>query len=183
MRRKRFFHLCLVMTVILAGLAVPLFQTSVAFAASPDTPSNVSPSDNATGISLTPNLASSPFNDSDNNKHFYTDWQITTTLGNYSPGHMAWQRLGDTENLTSIVVPSGQLYESTTYYWRVSYWDNNTEQSPWSAETSFTTLDATAPLISDVAATGITATSATITWTTDEQATSQVEYSVDTIYN
>ncbi len=42
--------------------------------------------------------------------------------------------------------------------------------------------DTTAPVISSVTATGITDTSATITWTTDESADSRVDYGVDTSY-
>ena len=40
----------------------------------------------------------------------------------------------------------------------------------------------TAPVISAVSASDITATSAVVTWTTDEVATSQVEYGVTTSY-
>jgi internalin A len=42
--------------------------------------------------------------------------------------------------------------------------------------------DKTAPTISGVSASGITQTGATITWTTDEPATSQVEYGLTTSY-
>jgi hypothetical protein len=42
--------------------------------------------------------------------------------------------------------------------------------------------DSTAPSISGVAASGATASSATITWTTDEPASSQVEYGLTTSY-
>jgi chitodextrinase len=51
----------------------------------------------------------------------------------------------------------------------------------WSAAASATiVLDATAPTISSVASSGVTGTTATITWTTNEGATSQVEYGVTT---
>jgi len=47
---------------------------------------------------------------------------------------------------------------------------------------TFTTPDVTAPVISAVTATNIAATGATITWTTDEAANSQVEYGPTTSY-
>ncbi len=53
----------------------------------------------------------------------------------------------------------------------------------WSASaTSTITLDTTAPTISAVASTNITGNSATITWTTNEPATSQVNYGLTTSY-
>ena len=42
--------------------------------------------------------------------------------------------------------------------------------------------DTTPPVISAVAASGITSSGVTITWTTDEAATSQVEYGLTTSY-
>jgi hypothetical protein len=44
------------------------------------------------------------------------------------------------------------------------------------------TPDAVAPVISNVAATNVIGTAATITWTTDESASSQVDYGPDTAY-
>jgi hypothetical protein len=74
------------------------------------------------------------------------------------------------------------LNYSTTYYWHVRHQDNHGAWSDYSAETSFTTRDATGPVISGVTATKIATTSATITWTTDEVATSQVQYGLTTKY-
>ncbi len=54
-----------------------------------------------------------------------------------------------------------------------------------SADYAFTTavaLDTTPPAISNIQATGITATSSVITWTTDEASDSQVEYGASTSY-
>src|SRR5207253_4887198 len=47
---------------------------------------------------------------------------------------------------------------------------------------TLTTLDNVPPVISAVSASGITATGATITWTTNETADSQVEYGLTTAY-
>ena len=53
----------------------------------------------------------------------------------------------------------------------------------WSAAVTDTiVLDTTAPTISGRTATNITASSAQVTWTTDEPATSRVEYGPTTAY-
>jgi len=138
MSGKRLLYLSLVLGVLLCNVATPLFQPSVAVAAPPDTPSNSLPSDNATGVSLTPTLVSDNFFDSDNDTHYASHWQISATLENYSAP--VFKSDNDTVNLTSIAVPSGHLTYSTTYFWRVAYQDNSTEWSGWSPETSFTTM-------------------------------------------
>ena len=53
----------------------------------------------------------------------------------------------------------------------------------WSTPATDTiVLDTTAPTISAVAASGVTSSSAIITWTTNERASSQVEYGLTTSY-
>src|SRR4030095_3815627 len=53
----------------------------------------------------------------------------------------------------------------------------------WSAAATDTiVLDTTAPTISSRTATNITSSSAQVTWTTDEPATSRVEYGLTTAY-
>ena len=102
----------------------------------PNQPSNVSPSDNATGVSLTPTLVSSAFSDNDNlDTHMASQWQVATTPGDYSSP--VFDSGTDSLNLDNITLPS--LNYSTTYYWRVAHQDNHGRWSNWSAETSFTT--------------------------------------------
>ena len=82
---------------------------------------------------------------------------------------------------TNHSVDLRNLSPGTTYHYRVistGLWFSGTSQS---GDFTFTTLgddddDEGAPTISRVAAAGITASGATITWTTDEHADSQVEY-------
>jgi PKD repeat protein len=115
------------------------FTTGSAPNLPPNTPSNSSPASGATDVILTPTLESSAFSDPDTlDTHAASDWQITTMLGNYT-GQLVYESLGDTSNLTSLVVPSATLSYSTLYYWHVRHQDNNLEWSAWSAETSFTT--------------------------------------------
>ena len=104
----------------------------------PNQPSNVSPVDTATGISLTPTLESATFSDPDvGDTHAASQWQITKTPGDYSSP--AYDGGTDPANLESIAIPSGTLSESTTYYWHIRHQDNRGDWSSWSAETSFTT--------------------------------------------
>jgi len=107
---------------------------------SPAQPSNVSPTDGATGVSLTPALQSSDFLDFytyGGDTHAASRWQITATPGDYSSP--VFDSDTDTSNLTSITIPSGILDYATTYYWHVQYLDSGGAWSGWSAETSFTT--------------------------------------------
>ena len=81
---------------------------------------------------------------------------------------------GHSVNLTGLT-------SQTTYHYKVESADAAGNPAS-SADYTFTTLDVTAPVISAVSATSITATGATITWTTDEAASSQVEYGLTTSY-
>lgn len=183
MIRKWLTYAFLVLAISLSGAVTVLFQPAAAVAASPATPSNLSPSDGASDVSLTPTLQSSEFSDPDlpRDKHTASQWQITTRSGDYSSP--VFETDWDTSNLTSIGVPSGTLDYFTTYYWHVMYRDRRGHPSEWSTETSFTTVrDITAPVLSGVVAINITSTGATITWATDEPATSQVEYGLTTGY-
>ena len=104
-------------------------------------PSNISPPDGATGISIAPILNSSPFSDPDlGDTHLASQWQITTSSGDYSSTVL--DSGTDTHNLTSIAIPSGTLGYSTICYWRVRHQDSRGAWSDWSSETSFITLEA-----------------------------------------
>jgi len=104
----------------------------------PNQPSNSSPLVGATGISLTPTLTSSTFSDTDpNDTHSASQWQVTTTSGDYSIP--VYDSDVDTSNKTSIIIPFGKLSYNTTYHWRVRYRDSYDNWSYWSTETSFIT--------------------------------------------
>ena len=106
--------------------------------APPDLPTNISPSNGETNVSLTPTLTSSAFSDPDvGDTHAASQWQITTTSGDYSSP--VFDSGTDNNNLTSIIVPSGNLDYNTTYYWHVRHQDNQGAWSDYSIETSFTT--------------------------------------------
>jgi PKD repeat protein len=105
---------------------------------SPATPTNISPTDGATDIVLTPTLHSSPFSDPDgSDTHYASQWQIRTSTGSYSSP--VFDSGVDITNLTEITLPLGVLDPDITYYWRVSHQDSYGNWSAWSEETSFTT--------------------------------------------
>jgi len=70
------------------------------------------------------------------------------------------------------------------YYVRCADTTAQTNTMTTSANVSFTTLtpDTTGPVISNIQSTSITSSGATITWTTDENATSVVEYGLTSAY-
>lgn len=76
---------------------------------------------------------------------------------------------------TSHSMAVSGLDPDTLYHFRVRSIDENSNQSS-SADDTFQTTDTGAPVISNVNAINITADSVTITWTTDEPATSVVHY-------
>ena len=78
----------------------------------------------------------------------------------------------------SYVIPN--LLPNVTYQYRVRSRDA-AGNFIYSGNSSFTT-DGTAPVISAVTSTAITDTSATITWSTNEASTSQIEFGLTTSY-
>ena len=85
----------------------------------------------------------------------------------------------DTELSTSLTndheVTITGLSQGTTYYYRLRSADVCSNRTTFSGET-FTTLDNTAPVISDVSVTLSCDVVATVAWTTDEAADSEVGY-------
>jgi hypothetical protein len=79
----------------------------------------------------------------------------------------------------------GNLAEGHTYYFAVTAYDTSGNESTSSYEVSKTIsppTDTSPPTIQIIDITGITETSATISWTTDEPSTSQVEYGTTPSY-
>lgn len=146
------------------------------------------PTDNATGVSLTANLTAT----------------FSTTTVATSTGSIGIYKTSDNSLVESIAVSSSQitksgaditinpsvtLQNSTEYYvWIPStafkdandvFYEGTTASTTW----SFTTLaDGDAPVVSNIATSSITNTGATITWDTDEAASTRVVYSADMNY-
>ncbi|TAL49868.1 hypothetical protein EPN81_04390, partial [Patescibacteria group bacterium] len=83
---------------------------------------------------------------------------------------------------TSHSISLSGLTEGTTYYFQIRAADI-TGNSATSTTQSFTTLDETDPVISDIEVVDITTTSARVTWTTNESADSTVSYGLTTSYS
>ncbi len=126
----------------------------------PYQPSNVSPANGATGSSMTPTLQSSAFSDPDaGDTHAASQWQITTTSGDYLTPTLG---VTSTTSLTEFTVPSGTLDYGVTYYWHVKYEDNHGNCSDWSNETSFTTAAAQVETATSTGTAGFTPDTGTI---------------------
>ncbi len=147
-----------------------------------------SPADNATGVSLTANLTAT----------------FSSTTVATSTGSIGIYKASDDSLVESIAVSSSQitksgaditinpsitLQNSTEYYvWIPStafkdaddvFYEGTTASTTW----SFTTVaDGDAPVISNIATSSVTSSGATVTWDTDEAASTKVVYSADTNY-
>ena len=85
---------------------------------------------------------------------------------------------GKEEATTSHSVTLRGLLSQTTYHFRARSWDASNKEDA-SADSTFNTLatrDTIAPVINNVQVTSITGTGATLTWITQENADSVVEY-------
>ncbi len=106
----------------------------------------------------------------------WTTSEAATTAVDY--GLTAYFELGTEYNaslVTSHSMTLTGLTGSTTYFIRARSADGNANESS-SPTYSFTTLDGTGPVISGVEVIDITAYTAVVTWTTDEDANSLVSY-------
>lgn len=74
------------------------------------------------------------------------------------------------------------LREGMTYYFSVTAYDSAGNESGYSLEASKTIPDTSGPVVSGVSAVDITSVAATITWRTNEAATSQVDYGLTASY-
>jgi phosphodiesterase/alkaline phosphatase D-like protein len=95
-----------------------------------------------------------------------------TSSGNYGPPV-------DVGNQTSFTVTG---LNGLIYFFAVTAYNDSGDESGYSTEVSKNFGDVTAPTLSSIAAGSITSSSATITWSTNETATSQVEYGITTAY-
>jgi Leucine-rich repeat (LRR) protein len=102
------------------------------------------------------------------------EYGLTTSYGSTTPL--------DSSLLTSHSVTLNDLDENTTYHYRVKSKDASENEAVSADQTLTTAPDTTPPAVSAVSASDITPWTATITWTTDELATSEVEYGLTTTY-
>ncbi|MBU1110960.1 fibronectin type III domain-containing protein [Patescibacteria group bacterium] len=102
-----------------------------------------------------------------------------------SPGFSSGTLQGDFTYVTSHTITIHGLDASTTYYFKVRSIDSSGNESI-SAENNFSTTasseDVTPPSISNVSTSGIAYNTATVTWTTNENSSSFVEFGLSTSY-
>ncbi|MCW3136373.1 MAG: carboxypeptidase regulatory-like domain-containing protein [Canidatus Methanoxibalbensis ujae] len=108
----------------------------------------------------------------------------STSLIKYgtSPGSYPYFK-EDTSYTTTHSLTLTNLQPNTSYYFVVNSTDrvgNSAESSEYSFKTK--EPDTTAPVISNITVSAVTGSTATITWKTDEPATSQIEYGLTTSY-
>lgn len=104
----------------------------------PDKPVLVAPANGAVNVDLAPTLVTDAFTDSDGDGHIRTRYQIATST-DWSADLVFDSEL--TLNLTSVTLPDLVLDPETTYYWRVTFYDEHNGESEWSDAWHFTTLD------------------------------------------
>jgi len=103
-------------------------------------PTNSIPTSGAWDQSTTLTLASSVFSDGDGNTHSASQWKVrTATDSDYASP--VYDSGTDASNLTSIIVPSGNLSATSTYFWKVRYKDSKGAWCSYSSETPFSTGD------------------------------------------
>ncbi|GAI54653.1 unnamed protein product, partial [marine sediment metagenome] len=135
--------------------------------APPTKPTLTSPSDGFRTNDSTPTLEWTPATNADNHRVLVDD-----DVGFGSPAEN--DLLGsEDDNYTTGALADG------TYYWEIVAINAIGENE---SDTRSFIVDTTPPTISGVSASNITQTSATITWTTDENSDSLVEYGTTTGY-
>ncbi|HYF49844.1 MAG TPA: fibronectin type III domain-containing protein [Planctomycetota bacterium] len=142
-------------------------------AAAPDTTPPVISSVAASGITSSAATITWTTNEASDTQ---VEYGLTTAYGSST-----------TLNTTKVTAHSqalSGLFASTTYNYRVKSRDAAGNLAVSSNFTFTTTAapDTTPPVISSVAASGITTSGATITWTTNEASDTQVEYGLTTAY-
>jgi alpha-L-arabinofuranosidase len=170
-------------SVTLSGLtAGTLYDLDVVSAnASGTSATSANSSFTTTGTPLISNVAVSALTSTSATITWTTD-QATSSLVNYgaSASYGSSSPLNSTFGTSHSVTLSG-LTAGTLYDFDVVS-ANASGTSATSGNLSFTTPAATAPIITNIAVTTITNTGATITWTTDQNSTSQVNYGTTTAY-
>ncbi len=108
----------------------------------------------------------------------------STSVVDYGLGTSYGSSSADTTLLTSHSRSLTGLTASTTYHFRVRSADaaGNTASSGDFVFTTSAAPDTTPPTLSSIASGSVTSAGATITWTTNEASTTQVEYGTTTSY-
>lgn len=143
----------------------------------PDTTPPVISNIQATGISQNSAVITWTTNEAANSK---VNYGLSSSLATSTD-------IIDSNYITSHSISLTSLMANTKYYYKVVSADNSGNTSTSDIQ-SFTTLaltappDTTPPALSGISANSLTTSGATITWTTNESADSQVEYGLTSSY-
>lgn len=118
-----------------AWSASTLFTTTAP--APPATPTNLTPSNGATSVTLAPTLIASAYSDPQGSTQTNSQWQV------YQAGNLVWDSGSAGPIMTNTV--GTQLTFNTIYSWRARYQSALGIWSSWSAVTFFTTLNVQPP--------------------------------------
>ncbi|MCX7045066.1 MAG: dockerin type I domain-containing protein [Candidatus Sumerlaeota bacterium] len=106
-------------------------------------PTNVSPLNGATSVSLEPTLQASDLRSWDAaDQHVMSYWELYQVVL-YADGYYGYDLVfyaATTSSLTAIPVPSSALINNAIYSWRVSYYFTKTGWTAWSYSTWFRTI-------------------------------------------
>lgn len=101
-----------------------------------------------------------------------------TTPGNYN----TMVDVGLTSTPSTPAYTVGNMIEGNAYYFAVTAYDASGNESGFSNEVFKTITDTATPILSAIQAGNITTNSSTISWATNEPATSQIEYGTTSAY-
>jgi len=111
-----------------------------------------------------------------------TDEAGVSTVEYWPTGSTTTSTVARSGYYTSHAISLSGLSEGTEYSFTVTSVDSSGNSSTSSTQT-FTTLDETDPVISDIDVVDVTSTSARVTWTTNESADSTVSYGLSDSYD
>jgi hypothetical protein len=114
-------------------------DSSFTVAATPATPTNVSPSNGALGQNTAVSLSALPFSDTDSGASQQASQWLVRTASDPTYSSPVLNSGTDTSDLNSIAVSGTTLSANTTYFWKVRYEDDLGNWSAYSPETVFST--------------------------------------------
>ena len=105
----------------------------------PSTPSNVTPSNLATSVSLSPTLTGSAYSDPGASQQAHAQFIV------YASDHVTVVWDSGTLGAVNSVIVGATLANSTVYFWTVRYQNTAANWSSYSPQTQFTTVPVTPP--------------------------------------
>lgn len=147
---------------------------------------SINQTQNSSEVSITPDMTVPVTTDTTDSSWHTTDVTITLTCSDGSGSgcaHTYYTTDGTTPTTSSTEGTSVVFSTSGTYTLKYFSVDTANNQEVVKTASNTVKLDKTAPVISAVNTSGITTATAIISWTTDEDSSSKVDYGLDTSYS